>query len=51
MLARAADTIDEEVFLQLLELDEEGETDFLEGVANDWYADAQKTLNDLDREL
>jgi HPt (histidine-containing phosphotransfer) domain-containing protein len=51
MLDRATDMVDQDVFLQLLELDEEGETEFLEGIAADWFEDAQKTLKTMDEHL
>ena len=51
MLDRATDMVDQDVFLQLLELDEEGDTEFLEGIATDWYEDAQKTLKTMDETL
>jgi len=43
--------IDEDVFLQLIELDEDGSTEFLEGVANDWFNQAVETFASMDDAL
>jgi hypothetical protein len=43
--------IDEEVFIQLIELDEDGSTEFLEGVATEWFDQAVETFASMDDAL
>lgn len=43
--------IDKEVFIQLIELDEDGSTEFLEGVAEEWFNQAEETLASMDDAL
>jgi len=43
--------IDEEVFIQLIELDEDGSTEFLEGVATEWFDQAVDTFQSMDNAL
>lgn len=40
--------IDEEVFIQLIELDEDGSTEFLSGVAAEWFDQAVETFESMD---
>jgi hypothetical protein len=43
--------IDEEVFNQLLELDEDGGTEFLESVVEEWYVQVDETFGSMDKTL
>ncbi|PVG04447.1 histidine-phosphotransfer domain, HPT domain-containing protein [Serendipita vermifera] len=43
--------IDEEVFNQLLELDEDGGTEFLESVVEEWYEQVKDTFAEMDKTL
>jgi len=43
--------IDEEVFIQLIELDEDGSTEFLESVATEWFDQAIDTFTSMDGAL
>ncbi|CAG8708453.1 15122_t:CDS:2, partial [Acaulospora colombiana] len=50
-MLKNTEIIDEEVFNQLLELDEDGGTEFLESVVEEWYGQVKDTFADMDQTL
>lgn len=50
-MLKKTDILDLETFTQLIELDENEGTDFLESVAIDWFIQAEDTFIKMDKKL